>query len=55
MDSATSASATGDSPVEVETVYVLSRVTLGADTKITSTILDCTKKLFPAAAIVLRR
>ena len=39
-------------PDRVETVYVLSRVTLGADIKITSTILDAMKKRFPAAAIV---
>ena len=40
-------------PESVETVYVLSRVTLGADIKITSVILDAMKKRFPAAAIVL--
>lgn len=40
-------------PESVETVYVLSRVTLGADIKITSTILDALKKRFPNAAIVL--
>ncbi len=40
-------------PEFVETVYVLSRVTLGADIKITSVILDAMKKRFPAAAIVL--
>jgi ADP-heptose:LPS heptosyltransferase len=40
-------------PEFVETVYVLSRVTLGADIKITSTILDAMKKRFPDAAIVL--
>jgi ADP-heptose:LPS heptosyltransferase len=40
-------------PSRVETVYVLSRVTLGADIKITSVILDAMKKRFPAAAIVL--
>ena len=39
-------------PRRVETVYVLSRVTLGADIKITSTMLDAMKKRFPAAAIV---
>jgi ADP-heptose:LPS heptosyltransferase len=40
-------------PEQVETVYVLSRVTLGADIKITSTILDAMKKRFPEARIVL--
>jgi len=40
-------------PERVDTVYVLSRVTLGADVKITSVILDAMKRRFPAAAIVL--
>jgi hypothetical protein len=40
-------------PECVEAVYVLSRVTLGADIKITSPILDCMKRRFPDAAIVL--
>ncbi len=40
-------------PERVETVYVLSRVTLGADIKITSVILDAMKQRFPGAAIVL--
>ena len=40
-------------PEQVETVHVLSRVTLGADIKITSTILDAMKRRFPEAAIVL--
>ncbi len=40
-------------PDRVETVYVLSRVTLGADIKITSIILDTMKRRFPGAAIVL--
>jgi ADP-heptose:LPS heptosyltransferase len=40
-------------PDRVETVYVLSRVTLGADIKITSAILDSMKRRFPAAEIVL--
>ncbi len=40
-------------PEHVDTVYVLSRVTLGADIKITSIILDAMKKRFPDAAIVL--
>ena len=39
-------------PERVETVYVLSRVTLGADIKITSMILDAMKKRFPGARIV---
>jgi hypothetical protein len=40
-------------PDSVETVYVLSRVTLGADIKITSIVLSAMKKLFRDAAIVL--
>jgi ADP-heptose:LPS heptosyltransferase len=40
-------------PGVVETVYVLSRVTLGADIKITSIILDAMKKRFRDALIVL--
>jgi ADP-heptose:LPS heptosyltransferase len=40
-------------PERVETVYVLSRVTLGADIKITSTILDAMKTRFPEGRIVL--
>ena len=40
-------------PESVETVYVLSRVTLGADIKITSIILNAMKKRFPHARIVL--
>jgi len=39
-------------PDRVETVYVLSRVTLGADIKITSIILDAMKKRFPDSRIV---
>jgi ADP-heptose:LPS heptosyltransferase len=39
-------------PARVDTVYVLSRVTLGADIKITSVILDAMKRRFPAARIV---
>lgn len=39
-------------PARVETVYVLSRVTLGADIKITSILLDAAKQRFPAARIV---
>jgi ADP-heptose:LPS heptosyltransferase len=40
-------------PEFVETVYVLSRVTLGADIKITSIVLSAMKKLFRSAAVVL--
>jgi ADP-heptose:LPS heptosyltransferase len=40
-------------PQRVETIFVLSRVTLGADIKITSIILDAMKHRFPEAAIVL--
>ncbi|MES1261261.1 MAG: glycosyltransferase family 9 protein [Acidobacteriota bacterium] len=40
-------------PARVESVYVLSRVTLGADIKITSAILDAMKRRFPGARIVL--
>jgi len=40
-------------PSPVETVYVLSRVTLGADIKITSIILDAMKRRFPDASIIL--
>ena len=38
---------------ESNVIYVLSRVTLGADIKITSIILDAMKHRFPEAAIVL--
>ena len=40
-------------PDRIDTVFVLSRVTLGADIKITSIILSAMKKLFRDAAIVL--
>lgn len=40
-------------PARVDTVYVLSRVTLGSDIKITSIILDAMKRRFPDAEIVL--
>ena len=40
-------------PAAVETVYVLSRVTLGADIKITSMVLSAMKRVFPDSAIVL--
>jgi ADP-heptose:LPS heptosyltransferase len=39
-------------PAQVDLVYVLSRVTLGADIKITSMILDAMKLRFPDARIV---
>jgi ADP-heptose:LPS heptosyltransferase len=45
-------SATPVIPARVETVYVLSRVTLGSDIKITSPILSAMKTRFPAARIV---
>jgi ADP-heptose:LPS heptosyltransferase len=38
---------------DAEAVYVLSRVTLGADVAITSLVLDAAKRRFPAARIVL--
>src|ERR1051326_5619222 len=37
----------------VETVFVLSRVTLGADVAVTSVLLDAAKRRFPKARIVL--
>jgi Glycosyltransferase family 9 (heptosyltransferase) len=40
-------------PDRVETVFVLSRVTLGADIKITSIALNAMKRRFPKAEIVL--
>lgn len=39
-------------PQKADAVYVLSRVTLGADIKITSIILDAMKRRFPEASIV---
>jgi len=39
-------------PERVESVYVLSRVTLGADIKIVSIVLDAMKRRFPQARIV---
>jgi ADP-heptose:LPS heptosyltransferase len=39
-------------PNRVDTVFVLSRVTLGADIKITSMVLDAMKQRFPEARIV---
>lgn len=41
------------SPVSVRNVFVLSRVTLGADVAITSIILDAAKQRFPDARIFL--
>ena len=41
------------SPVSVRNVFVLSRVTLGADVAITSVILDAAKQRFPDARIFL--
>lgn len=38
---------------EVRTVFVLSRVTLGADVAITSVLLDAAKRRFPDARIIL--
>ena len=40
-------------PKSVETVFVLSRVTLGADVAVTSVLLDAAKRRFPKAPIVL--
>ena len=40
-------------PKRVDTVYVLSRVTLGADIKITSVVLDAMKRRFPEAHVIL--
>jgi ADP-heptose:LPS heptosyltransferase len=39
-------------PARVDTVYVLSRVTLGSDIKITSAILDAMKRRFAEARVV---
>jgi ADP-heptose:LPS heptosyltransferase len=38
--------------VEPKTIFVLSRVTLGADVAVTSVLLDAAKRRFPAAQIV---
>ncbi len=40
-------------PQRVETVFVLSRVTLGADVAVTSVLLDAARQRFPGARIVL--
>lgn len=37
----------------IETVFVLSRVTLGADVAVTSVLMDATKRRFPKARVVL--
>lgn len=39
-------------PGAAETIYVLSRVTLGADIKVTSVVLDAMKKRYPAAKVI---
>ncbi len=39
-------------PTSVDRVYVLSRVTLGADVAVTSVLLDAAKRRYPAAQIV---
>ena len=41
-----------DVPTDVRKVFVLSRVTLGADVAITSAVLDATKRRFPDAQVV---
>jgi ADP-heptose:LPS heptosyltransferase len=46
------AAVTPSIPDRVDAVYVLSRVTLGADIKIVSPVLDAMKRRFPAARIV---
>ena len=40
-------------PKRIETVFVLSRVTLGADVAVTSVLLDAARERFPLARIVL--
>lgn len=40
-------------PSQVKTVFVLSRVTLGADVAITSVLLDAARRRFPRARIVM--
>ncbi len=42
-----------DVPSDVRSVFVLSRVTLGADVAVTSVVLDAAKKRFPDARIYL--
>jgi ADP-heptose:LPS heptosyltransferase len=44
---------TGTPPARVDRVYVLSRVTLGADVAVTSVILDGLKRCYPDAQILL--
>ena len=48
-------SARPEIPTRVETVYVLSRVTLGADIKIVSPVLRAMRTRFPEARIVFVR
>jgi ADP-heptose:LPS heptosyltransferase len=43
---------TPEIPSRVDTVFVLSRVTLGADIKITSIVIDAMKRRFPNAEVV---
>ena len=38
-------------PAAIQNVFVLSRVTLGADVAVTSVVLDAAKQRFPNAAI----
>jgi hypothetical protein len=42
----------GELPASASRVYVLSRVTLGADVAVTSVLLDAAKRRYPAAEIV---
>jgi len=43
---------TGAPPAEIDRVYVLSRVTLGADVAVTSVLIDAAKRRYPEAEIV---
>ena len=45
-------SATAVAPLSAQRVYVLSRVTLGADVAVTSVLLDAAKRRYPEAEIV---
>ncbi len=40
-------------PARISSVYVLSRITLGADVAVTSVVLDAAKRRFPKAAVIL--
>lgn len=42
----------GALPAEADRVYVLSRITLGADVAVTSTIMDAAKRRYPDASVV---